>query len=170
MAVVVTVLRMVAREEANALLTMSRTNSVLCRDNLAQLFATVFYGVLDLRSGRLEFCNCGQNAPVYIPRDGSPERLTATGLPIALFDDRPPATSSIQVNPGDTLFLFTDGVTEALNPAKTEFGDISLIKTLVASRDSSVDDLVSNLFDTVDNFAEQEPQADDITCVAVRRT
>jgi sigma-B regulation protein RsbU (phosphoserine phosphatase) len=170
MAVVVTVLRLVAREEPNALLTMSRTNKILCRDNLAQLFATVFYAVLDLRTGTLEFCNCGQNAPVYMPQSGPLQRLAATGMPIALFDDRPPGASSIKLNPGDTIFLFTDGVTEALNSSKKEFGDHSLLQTLMEFRNLPAAGLVSRLFTTVDDFAEGEPQADDITCVAIRFT
>jgi phosphoserine phosphatase RsbU/P len=168
MAVVVTVLRLVAREEPNALLTMSRTNSILCRDNLAQLFATVFYAVIDLRTCTLEFCNCGQNAPVYMSRSASPQRLAATGMPIALFDDRPLATSSIKLNPGDTIFLFTDGVTEALNSSKKEFGDDLLIQTLMGFRDLPASELIASLFKAVDGFADGEPQADDITCIAIR--
>ena len=170
MAVVVTVLRMVAREEPNALRTMSRTNTILCRDNLAQLFATVFYAVLDLRTCTFEFCNCGQTAPVYLPQSGAPQRLAATGMPIALFDDRPPAASSIKLNPGDTIFLFTDGVTEALNAFKKEFGDDLLVRALTEFRDLPATELVARLFKTVDDFAEGEPQADDITCVAIRLT
>jgi phosphoserine phosphatase RsbU/P len=169
MAVVVTVVRMAAREEPNALLTMSRANSILCRDNVAQLFATVFYAVLDLRTGSLEYCNCGQNAPVHIPRSGPPQRLTATGMPIALFEDRPPAASSIHLDPGDTIFLFTDGVTEALNSSMKEFGDDLFLQTLVRSRNRPIAELISSLFEAVDDFAQGEPQADDITCVAIRR-
>jgi phosphoserine phosphatase RsbU/P len=168
MAVVVTVLRLVAREEPNALLTMTRTNAILCRDNWAQLFATVFYAVLDLRTCTLEFCNCGQNAPVYMPHSGRLQRLAATGMPIALFDDRPPAASSIKLNPGDTIFLFTDGVTEALNPFKKEFGDDLLVQTLTKLQDLPATELLSRLFEAVRDFAGEEPQADDITCVAVR--
>jgi sigma-B regulation protein RsbU (phosphoserine phosphatase) len=170
MAVVVTVLRMVAREEPNALLTMSRTNTILCRDNLAQLFATVFYAVLDLRTCTFEFCNCGQTAPVYLPQSGALQRLAATGMPIALFDDRPPAASSIKLNPEDTIFLFTDGVTEALNASKKEFGDDLLVRALTEFRDLPATELVARLFKTVDDFAAGEPQADDITCVAIRLT
>jgi len=91
-------------------------------------------------------------------------------MPIALFDDRPPGGSSIKLNPGDTIFLFTDGVTEALNSSKKEFGDHSLLQTLMEFRNLPAAGLVSRLFTTVDDFAEGEPQADDITCVAIRFT
>jgi len=169
MAVVVTVLRTAAREEPDAASTIARANTVLCRDNAASLFATAFYAVLDLRSGALEYCNCGHNAPVLIPASGEPRRLLSTGLPLALFADRPTTASSIQLNPGDNLVLFTDGVTEAINPLKEEFGDSLLLETLLRDQNLTTTALVSQLFTAVDDFALGEEQADDIACVVVRR-
>jgi len=169
MAVVVTVLRTAAREEPDAASTIARANAILCRDNAASLFATAFYAVLNLRNGTLEYCNCGHNAPVHLPASGEPRRLAATGLPLALFADRPAAVSCIQLNPGDDLILFTDGVTEAVNPLEEEFGDPLLVETLLSNRNSTTAELVSRLFAAVDSFAQGEEQADDITCVAIRR-
>ena len=169
MAVVVTVLRTAAREEPDAASTIARANALLCRDNAASFFATAFYAVLNLRNGILEYCNCGHNAPVHIPASGGPRRLAPTGLPLAMFADRSAAASCIQLNPGDYLILFTDGVTEALNPLKEEFGDCLLIETLLASRDCQATELVSRLFAAVESFAQGEAQADDIACVAIRR-
>ena len=169
MAVVVTVLRTAAREEPDAASTIARANTVLCRDNAASLFATAFYAVLDLRSGALQYCNCGHNAPVLIPASGEPRRLLSTGLPLALFADRPATASSIQLNPGDNLVLFTDGVTEAINPLKEEFGDSLLLETLLRDQNLTTTALVSQLFTAVDDFALGEEQADDIACVVVRR-
>jgi phosphoserine phosphatase RsbU/P len=169
MAVVVTVLRTAAREEPDAASTIARANALLCRDNAASLFATAFYAVLNLRNGTLEYCNCGHNAPVHLPASGEPRRLAATGLPLALFADRPAAVSCIQLNPGDDLILFTDGVTEALSPLEEEFGEPLLVETLLSNRNSTTAELVSRLFAAVDNFAQGEEQADDITCVAIRR-
>ena len=169
MAVVVTVLRTAAREEPDAASTIARANTVLCRDNAASLFATAFYAVLDLRSGGLQYCNCGHNAPVLIPASGEPRRLLSTGLPLALFADRPATASSIQLNPGDNLVLFTDGVTEAINPLKEEFGDSLLLETLLRDQNLTTTALVSQLFTAVDDFALGEEQADDIACVVVRR-
>ena len=169
MAVVVTVLRTAAREEPDAASTIARANTVLCRDNAASLFATAFYAVLDLRSGALQYCNCGHNAPVLIPASGEPRRLLSTGLPLALFADRPATALSIQLNPGDNLVLFTDGVTEAINPLKEEFGDSLLLETLLRDQNLTTTALVSQLFTAVDDFALGEEQADDIACVVVRR-
>jgi phosphoserine phosphatase RsbU/P len=169
MAVVITVLRTAAREQPDAASTIARTNAILCRDNAASLFATAFYGVLNLSSGAFEYCNCGHNAPVHIRISGKASRLTATGLPLALFRDRPYPASHIQLNPGDDLILFTDGVTEAINPSKEEFGDRLLVETLLSSRDFPAAEVLSRLFAAVDSFAQGEEQADDIACVVIRR-
>src|SRR5262245_24609423 len=169
MAVVVTVLRTAAREEPDAASTVARTNAILCRDNATSLFATAFYGVLNLRNGTLEYCNCGHNAPIRVPASGEPRRLDATGLPLAMFADRTVAASCVQLNPGDSLILFTDGVTEALNPLKQEFGDALLVETLLSSRNLDASDRVSRVLSVVDDFAQGEEQADDIACVAIRR-
>jgi len=169
MAVVVTVLRTAARDAPDAAAAMARANAQLCRDNSASLFATVFYAVLDLRSGVLEYCNCGHNAPIHLPASGEPRRLEATGLPLAVFDDSAASLSRTRIDPGDDLILFTDGVTEAFNPLEEEFGETFLIETLQSSRNLESAELVKRLFDRVDEFAEGEEQADDITCVVVRR-
>jgi phosphoserine phosphatase RsbU/P len=169
MAVVVTVLRTATREQPNAASTIARMNAILCRDNAASLFATTFYGVLNLRSGTLDYCNCGHNAPIHILASGESNRLAATGLPLALFTDRPYASSRIQLDPGDDLILFTDGVTEAINPSKQEFGDPLLVETLLSTRNLTAAELVSRLFAVVDSFAQGQEQADDIACVAIRR-
>ena len=169
MAVVVTVLRTAAREQSDAASAIARTNEILCRDNAASLFATTFYGVLNLRSGALDYCNCGHNAPVHLLSSGETRRLSATGLPLALFADRPYGASRIQLSPGDNLILFTDGVSEALNPLQEEFGDLLLVETLLANRNLSAAELISELFAAVDKFAQGEEQADDIACLAIRR-
>jgi sigma-B regulation protein RsbU (phosphoserine phosphatase) len=169
MAVVVTVLRAAAREEADAASTIERANNLLCRDNAASMFATAFFGVLDLRSGTLEYCNCGHNAPVHILASGEFRRLAATGLPLALYEDRPAEVSKIRLDPGDSLVLFTDGVTEAVNLSQEEFGETLLLETLLGSHQCTMSELVSRLFDVVDAFAQEQEQADDITCVAIRR-
>src|SRR5215471_14487057 len=160
MAVVVTVLRTAAHEGLDVASTIERANTILCRDNAASLFATAFYGVLNLRSGIFEYCNCGHNAPVHVSASGEPSRLTATGLPLGLFADRSAATSRLQINPGDFLIMFTDGVIDALNPRKEDFGDNRLMETILSSRNLTMTELISHLFAAVDDFAQGEQQAD----------
>jgi sigma-B regulation protein RsbU (phosphoserine phosphatase) len=169
MAVVVTVLRTAAREEKDVASTISRANSLLCRDNASSMFATAFYAVLNLRNGVLEYCNCGHNAPLLLLSSGEIRNFPATGLPLALFADRTPAMASVTLNYSDTLVLFTDGVTEAMNLSKEEFGEAAFIETLAGSRDRPVAKIISRIFSTVDSFSQGAEQTDDITCIAIRR-
>ena len=170
MAVVVTVLRMAVQEERSTNATIARTNAILCRNNASSLFATVFFGVLDVRDGTLEYCNCGHTAPVLMRADGSSHRLAATSMPLALFEDMTSKSETTKLETDDLLLLFTDGITEAINPAKEEYGDERLLRALGQSKHVALEDLISELVESVDRFACEEPQADDITCVAVRRT
>lgn len=169
MAVVVTVLRTAAHEEKDVASTIARTNTVLCRDNASSMFATVFYAVLNLRSGVLEYCNCGHNAPFLILPTGETRSFPATGLPLALFADQASAMARVTLSPSDTLVLFTDGVTEAMNLSKEELGEVAFIETLASSRDRPVAEIVSGIFSTVDSFSQGAEQTDDITCIAIRR-
>jgi serine phosphatase RsbU (regulator of sigma subunit) len=168
MSVVVTVLRTAAHEEKDVGATIARANVVLCRDNAATMFATVFYAVLNLRTGALEYCNCGHNGPFHLLSSGEIRSLPATGLPLALYADRTPAVARTTLGSSDTLVLFTDGVTEAMNPSQEEFGDVALAEILTGFRDLPVAELVSRVFTAVDAFAQGAEQTDDITCIAVR--
>lgn len=169
MAVVVTVLRTAAHEEKDVASTIARANAILCRDNASSMFATAFYAVLNLRTGVLEYCNCGHNAPFLVRPSGETRSFSATGLPLALFADRAPAMASVTLGHSDTLVLFTDGVTEAMNLSQDELGETALIETLVSSRDRPVAEIISRIFSAVDAFSQGAEQTDDITCIAIRR-
>jgi sigma-B regulation protein RsbU (phosphoserine phosphatase) len=168
MAVVVTVLRTAAHEEKDVASTIARANAILCRDNASSMFATVFYAVLDLRTGVLEYCNCGHNAPFLLHASGETRSFPATGLPLALYADRAPAMARVTLNHSDTLVLFTDGVTEAMNLSHEEFGEAALTETLAGSRGMPVAEIISRIFSTVNSFAQGAEQTDDITCIAIR--
>ena len=89
---------------------------------------------------------------------------------VALFEAESYQARRAQLDPGDLLAVYTDGITEAINPAKEEYGDERLLRALGQSKHVALEDLISELVESVDRFACEEPQADDITCVAVRRT
>jgi sigma-B regulation protein RsbU (phosphoserine phosphatase) len=91
-------------------------------------------------------------------------------MPLALFEDMTSKSETTKLETDDLLLLFTDGITEAINPAKEEYGDERLLRALGQSKHVALEDLISELVESVDRFACEEPQADDITCVAVRRT
>lgn len=168
MAVVMTVLRVSAREESTPEATIARANAVLGRDNATSMFATLFYGVLDLRDGTLEYCNCGHNAPIILGAGGSITALPETGLPLALYLERSATARTVKLAATDLLVMFTDGVTEAMNPAKEDFSDERLLETLRAARAMGTKEMVEHILREVDDFARDAEQADDITCVVLK--
>ncbi|MFZ4806097.1 MAG: PP2C family protein-serine/threonine phosphatase [Hyphomicrobiaceae bacterium] len=168
MAIVVTVLRTAAREESSVGAAIARANTILCRDNAASMFATAFFGVLDLRTGEIEYCNCGHNAPLVVSADGTTRMLPATGLPLALYEDRSAAPATLSLARGESLVLFTDGVTEAVNTGLEEFGDDRLLQETLSHQSADAAQLVARLFAAVDTFAGDAEQADDITCIVVK--
>jgi sigma-B regulation protein RsbU (phosphoserine phosphatase) len=169
MAVVVTVLRTAAHEEKDVAATITRANSVLSRDNASSMFATAFYAVLNLRTGVMEYCNCGHNAPFLVLPSGETRSFQATGLPLALYADRTPAVARLTLSHSDIFVLFTDGVTEAMNPARQELGEAAFVEVLAGSRLLPVAEIVTRIFSAVDSFAQGAEQTDDITCLAIRR-
>lgn len=167
MAVAITALRNAAQSEADVAGTLTRVNVALCRDNDANMFATLFYGVLDLRSGVLEYGNCGHNAP-YVLSGGKRKALPATGIPVGLMADRAVRSALMVLNPGDGLVLFTDGVTEAMNKVEQEFGKERLEALLDNAGAIPAAELLLRIYAEVDAFAAGEDQADDITCLTLR--
>jgi serine phosphatase RsbU (regulator of sigma subunit) len=168
MAVVMTVLRMSAREETSVGTTISRTNALLCKDNATSMFATMFYGVLDLETGLMEYCNCGHNGPLIVDAAGGIRSLPATGVPLGLYPDGSAGAETVSLSPQDIMVLFTDGVTEAVNPEDEEFLEDRLYETVRAARHLPAKDVVTRIFSDVDGFAREAEQADDITCLVLR--
>lgn len=167
MAVAITTLRTAVQEEPDVASALARINASLCRDNDASMFATLFLAVIDLKTGELEYGNCGHNAP-YILSTGGRRSLPATGIPVGLMSDRPAGAARVALSPGDTLVLFTDGVTEAMNPDIEEFGNARLEALLDEYGHLPPADLTARFFADVDAFAAGAEQADDITCLTMR--
>lgn len=168
MAVVMTVLRIAAREEAGPEAMIARANAVLSRDNSTSMFATLFFAILDLRDGMIEYCNCGHNPPIIVSESGSVTSLTSTGLPLAIDPDFPATARRVQLAPTDLLVLFTDGVTEAMNRADEEFTEDRLLSALASAGTRDTERIVELIFDAIDGFVEDAEQSDDITCIALR--
>ncbi|MCQ2292426.1 MAG: SpoIIE family protein phosphatase [Bacteroidaceae bacterium] len=149
-------------------------NNSLCTGNELSMFVTFFMGTLDLTTGRLLYCNAGHNPPVLIrTADGHPVCQAMEhpdGFPLGAIDDAPYTDGELTLQPGDALFLFTDGVTEAMNSHEEEFGDQRLMASLSNPKASSAADIVSNLRNDVNNHAGGAPQSDDITMLCIRLT
>ncbi|MFQ5694980.1 MAG: SpoIIE family protein phosphatase [Terriglobia bacterium] len=130
-------------------------------------YATLFCGVLDA-GGRLEFINAGHLPPLLV-RDGRIERaLNAQVVPLGLLDDAEFGAETLTLAPGDTLALYTDGVTEALNPAEEEFGLERLRATVAAHAAAAPAALQAALLKEVQRFTRGAPQFDDMTLLILR--
>jgi len=130
-------------------------------------YATLFVGEYDDRSGTLRYANCGHNAPLLVHSDCTVERLQPTATVLGLFENWECSTSEVRLVPGDTLVLFTDGVTEATNANGEEFGEQRLIDRLRIFRASPPCSLVEGIVRTAQEFSGHR-QRDDLT-VAVAR-
>jgi serine phosphatase RsbU (regulator of sigma subunit) len=146
---------------------MERANRLLAAENAAAMFVTAFHGVLDLKSGALRYCNAGHNPPYLLRAAGGREMLKATGIPFGVDGDLPYRVAETFLLPGDTLFVFSDGITEAFNPDAEEFGTDRLEDTLDKTPGRAAAELVADVLAATRDFAAGAEQSDDITALAL---
>lgn len=145
---------------------MREINRYMQENSPADKFLTLFYAKLDPASGRLEYSNAGHPPPLLARRSGEILRLDAGGLPIGIFADAPFEQQSLDLEPGDTLVLYTDGIREALREDGEEFGESRLVDCLTGSPDLSA----AELGERIDSALETFLPTDDRTLVIVKRT
>jgi serine phosphatase RsbU (regulator of sigma subunit) len=145
-------------------------NRVLVRERVNAMFATCFYGLLNLRTGELRYCSAGHNPPYILRADRRVvEPLSEVGgIPLGLFDDRGYLDSIAHLHPGDALFLYTDGVSEAQNITEDDFSDERVIAFLAQSPAATCRDLIADMTHQVAAFTNGAPQSDDITMLSLR--
>jgi serine phosphatase RsbU (regulator of sigma subunit) len=146
---------------------MAEANRLLATQNTACMFVTIFHGVLDLASGVMRYCNAGHNPPYLLRAQGGRVTLGATGIPFGIDADMPYRIAETVLMPGDTLFLFSDGITEAFDAQGREFGTARLEAALEADRGGSAAELVDGVLGATAAFAAGTDQSDDITCLAL---
>jgi len=146
---------------------MIDANRLLSAENAACMFVTMFHGVFDLTTGLLRYCNAGHNPPYLLRADGGRETLKATGIPFGIDPERPYRIAEISLVPGDALFLFSDGITEAFSPAGEIFGEPRLERALDGARGRGAAEMVAEVIGATDEFAAGAEQSDDITCLAL---
>ena len=164
-----TLLKGAVRNFASPARCLSEVNELLAEDNESCVFVTVFYGILDLRDGSFRYCNGGHNPPRLVRSDSGVEMLPTTGnVVLGVFPGHGYVDGEVQLNPGDTLFLYTDGISEAQNARSEEFGEERLDEKLTSLKQATARDVVNEVVDAVHLFVEDTPQSDDITCIALR--
>lgn len=146
-------------------------NSTICLDNDAMMFVTVFLGVLDLPSGRLRYCNAGHDCPFLLADE--PVKLDCQpNLPLGIMADMKYVTQEHQMAPGSTLFLYTDGLTEAMNAQYLQFGEERIVELLHSCclQKLSPRQILDSVWEGVHGFVKEADQSDDLTMLALRYT
>jgi sigma-B regulation protein RsbU (phosphoserine phosphatase) len=148
---------------------LEAANDRLCAQNPLDMFVTVFYAIIDRRDGGVYFANGGHNRPYVIGVDGATRALPLTGgMALGIMPGLDYASADLVLRPGETLFLYTDGVSEAMNPDHEEFGEARLEAVLAGCAAEPVAAVIDRVTDAVRRFAGTAPQSDDITCLVVR--
>ena len=167
-----TLLKATAQFIAEPTRCVAQLNDLLAAENDQMMFVTLFYGVLHLESGHVRYVNAGHNPPYLLRGDGSVAPLARTGgVAVAVSEGFTYRHGSVDLQAGDQLFLYTDGVTEAFNPDGQEYGDARLAQVLhaaLAATDHAPAHIAAQVLADVHAFERGAPQADDITCVALR--
>ncbi len=163
---------------------LTRVNNIMCPDNSTCQFVTVFCAILDIQTGQMQFCNAGHNPPLVYDNSHCEncqdpmERCTHQGcfnylkvpggFVMGVMENVLSQNNSMTLLPGDTIFLYTDGVTEAMNPEQQQFSEPRLKNLLREMQDDNIKDMISRMREEVSAFARGAPQSDDITMLAVR--
>ena len=145
---------------------MERANHLFCESTLANQYATLICGKLNPR-GEVEFVNAGHLAPIIVNHEDC-IALESTGLPLGMFCDSSFVASGAKLKPGETLLLFSDGVTEANDHTGAEFGSERLMETLRAALGFDPTDLLNNCIDAVGKFRLNAEVNDDLTMLALK--
>jgi sigma-B regulation protein RsbU (phosphoserine phosphatase) len=143
-------------------------NRELCQDNAGMMFVTLFFGMLDPKTGHLRFTNAGHNPPYRLDGKAVEAVTTGKGHPLGLRTTSTYETSGLTLAAGETLYLYTDGVTEAHNRTGELFAEQRLETVLRESAGDSTNIVVTAVGDAVQRFADGAAQSDDITAMALR--
>src|SRR4029079_17018062 len=149
---------------------LERTNRILVDEIRSGMFITAIAGVLDVTTGRLRIANPGHEPPLLVPGDDGPiSPIEGGGVLLGAFRSLGAPELDVQLRPGDSLVLYTDGVNDAVGPAGDAFGEPRLLTTMETARRGSAHDIVAALRDAVADFRGSVPPADDVTLVAIER-
>jgi serine phosphatase RsbU (regulator of sigma subunit) len=170
MAIARTVLRVAARHAGSPGACLTYMNQCLMEQNSSGMFVTLFYGILNTRTGLLEYTNAGHNPPYAFSLDGQVRALEERGGPmLGIFEGFQYQTRSTELLPGEGVLVYTDGVTEARDKKGDFYEEARLEGYLAAHARQPVDELVRGLHAELERFGAGTPRADDITMLALRR-
>jgi sigma-B regulation protein RsbU (phosphoserine phosphatase) len=158
-----------AEDPGNLAHFMTRINKATCAKCPSNRFITFFFSVLNAATGELAYANAGHNPPILMRANGDAEMLEGGGPVLGILSIAPYSEMRAQLDHGDMLVLYSDGVTEANNPAYDEFDEERFIEVLKAHRTRPASEIVQAVIKAVTEFAAGAPQADDITLLVAKR-
>ncbi|MHC4921829.1 MAG: PP2C family protein-serine/threonine phosphatase, partial [Planctomycetota bacterium] len=168
MAVAKTLLKTSAMSDLSAAQIVTHVNEELSESNERSMFVTLFTVILNVRTGTLTYTNAGHNPPYVLRGDGTNVRLdTLHGPVVGAMGGMTYKESQLDLRPGDKLYFYTDGVTEAMDAAGALYTERRLLASLESARTSPAQGIVSQTFDAAKAFIGSAEQADDITIVAI---
>jgi phosphoserine phosphatase RsbU/P len=148
---------------------LSEVNFSLVENRPSNMFATVLFGILDTRNGAFEYSNGGHNLPYILSADGDVKQLdNIGGFVLGAIKSIEYSSNIIMLNPGDSLFFYTDGITEAVNEKGEQFQEERLTHSLTNRQNLFPHDLVERVIRDVKDYTKGVEQSDDITSVALR--
>ena len=146
------------------------SNGLLEKESVNNMFVTVFYGIYNIQTGEIKYTNAGHNPPYVLKQNGTIKKLPITvNMAIGIFGDFEYQETTLQLEHGDTLLLYTDGVTEAINPNEEEFTEKRLEQTLSNMSQPTCQEMIDKIKSDVKTFADGAEQSDDITLLAIKR-
>lgn len=170
MAVSQTILRAKAASSATAAECLTETNRLLADYSVEYMFVTMFYAIYNTKTGHVNYCNAGHNAPYVLRADGTIELLPKAGnVMVGAFKNAVYKEDTLQLAHGDTLVMFTDGVTEAMNRSDKVFGNKRLEFLLGGLSDLSCQQIVETVKTGISYFVDGAEQSDDMTMLVLRR-
>ncbi|MEJ1334980.1 MAG: SpoIIE family protein phosphatase, partial [Candidatus Sedimenticola sp. (ex Thyasira tokunagai)] len=171
MAVVSTLISTVALDVESPDTCLTQVNQLLCRHRIPGMFVSVFYATLNRQSWQIDYANGGHLPPYLIEKDGSNIRAVSggEGVVLGVEESLTYQTDSLQLQPGESLALFTDGLTEAFNSAREQFGNDRVCTALTSGTNSDPKTTVEKTFAAVERFCGDADQSDDITLLLFKR-
>ena len=177
MGVIHSLFRAFSAHENNPAHIMHAINEISCQGNESNIFVTMFIGVLDLPTGRLRYCDAGHDAPIIIGESGDGSQETGVRkvdcvphLPVGVFDDVNYGVQETQLKPDSTLFLYTDGLTEAKDAGRKLFGMKRMEEVLRGDCPIQPRELIEAITRRVHEFVGDAEQSDDLTMLAIHYT
>lgn len=165
-----TLLRATASDGRPPRAVLEQTNRLILDDARSGMFVTAFYGILEISTGTFTYANGGHNYPLlYRAATDKVEQLQALGIVLGVTPEPRFEQRVVTMEPGDVLCLYTDGVTEAMDPRRQLFDDHRLSEVLRRSHHLPPEQIIGRIVDAVTNFAAGKPQSDDMTLVVLKR-